>query len=184
MPGHVIWCTAPGCARGRPCPSCTALLAEREAAEAAAGGIAGRVAWFHAPHPRSEVTERARTDTRAWRIYGWWRAGQHSPAAATPDEVRAAVAGVPELALTGRHAPRSAGQFADVLAGVAACEADWAAKAETTTADMIRGRRSRQWRAGYELRHLELAETLCYRPRGGGGVVHRGHCGECRQGDA
>jgi hypothetical protein len=125
------------------------------------------------------VTTRAAADRRAWRVYTWWHAGQHAPADATPAEVRAAIAGVPELALTGRHAPRDGGQFADVLAGVAACEADWEAKTGTGTEDMIRDRRSRQWRAGYELRHAELGETLCYRPRGGGDVVHRGHCTGC-----
>jgi hypothetical protein len=148
---------------------------------AGAGTLADRVAWFHAPHSRAELAERARDDQQAWRIYTWWHAGEHQPAAAAAGQVRDVIARIPDLALTGRHAPRSAGGFADVLAGIAQFDADQASGGETTSDDMIRGRRSRQWRAGYELRHLELAETLCYRPRGGGDVVHRGHCTECQQ---
>lgn len=141
--------------------------------------FADRVAWFHAPRSKAALVQRASTDTLAWRIYAYWRDSHPDPAGITPERCRAEIARIPELALTGRHSPARRREFMDVVDGVAAADTDWAA-GNDMLADDEQGRQepSRQWRAGYELRRDQLAETLCYQRDGQ--AVHRGHCRECQ----
>jgi hypothetical protein len=60
----------------------------------------------------------------------------------------------------GRHTPKTAKQRESALAGIAQCDADWAAKELTTSDDMILQGRDPYWRAGYQLRWHEHAATL------------------------
>jgi hypothetical protein len=125
--------------------------------------LADRVAWFHAPCPKAALVERASTDTLAWRIYAYWHDSHPDPAGTTPERCRAEIARIPELALTGRHAPGHRREFVEVVDGVAAADTDWAAGHDMLTADKLaRQKRSRHWRTGYELRRNQLTETLCY----------------------
>jgi hypothetical protein len=63
----------------------------------------------------------------------------------------------------GRHTPQTPRQRESAKAGIAACNADWRDKALTTHDDMIRQGRDPFWRAGYEIRWLELVPTLITR---------------------
>jgi hypothetical protein len=67
----------------------------------------------------------------------------------------------------GRRTPRTPGQRAEALAGIAACNREWFGAGPFTTGDdMIRAGWSAYKRAGYELRHVELASaTLVHRER-------------------
>ena len=59
----------------------------------------------------------------------------------------------------GRRTPTTPGQRAEALAGIAACNREWhGAEDWTSLDDMTRWTPYR--RAGYQLRHLELALTL------------------------
>ena len=61
----------------------------------------------------------------------------------------------------GRSTPRTAKERAEARDGIATCEAEWRGEREFTTSDdHIRAGRSRYWRAGYEIRHLELCVHL------------------------
>ena len=60
----------------------------------------------------------------------------------------------------GRRTPKTAKQRESALAGVAQCNADWAAGELTTSDDMISQGRDPYWRAGYRIRWIEHAATL------------------------
>jgi hypothetical protein len=60
----------------------------------------------------------------------------------------------------GRRTPRNARQREQALAGIAQCDADWAAGTLTTSDDMISQHRDAYWRAGYQVRWSEHAATL------------------------
>ena len=60
----------------------------------------------------------------------------------------------------GRFTPKTRGQRESALAGIAQCDADWAAGELTTSDDMIRQGRDPYWKAGYDIRWREHAATL------------------------
>jgi hypothetical protein len=60
----------------------------------------------------------------------------------------------------GRYTPKTSRQRESALAGIAQCDADWAAGELTTNADMILQGRDPYWRAGHQIRWLEHAATL------------------------
>lgn len=67
----------------------------------------------------------------------------------------------------GRRTPRTPGQRAEALAGIETCNREWFGTGPFTTSDdMIRLGWSAYKRAGYQLRHVELASaTLVHRER-------------------
>jgi hypothetical protein len=64
----------------------------------------------------------------------------------------------------GGFTPETSRQRESALAGIAQCNADWAAGELTTSDDMIRQDRDPYWRAGYQIRWLEHAATLPKQP--------------------
>lgn len=83
---------------------------------------------------------------------------EHSP------ELEAALKEARELSTAtmnlGRFTPKTARQRESALAGIAQCDADWAAGELTTSDDMARQGRDEYWKAGYRIRWHEHEATL------------------------
>ena len=69
--------------RGRRCPICS---------DGGRDDLAKRAAWFHAPHGKAALAERANADREAWQVYAAWHDATPGPASFTPGACRRAIA--------------------------------------------------------------------------------------------